>query len=211
MTEQQDKVEELKEVIIYTDGGCNPNPGIGGYGVVLIYGNNKKELSGGFHLTTNNRMELFAAIAGLECLKFPCKIKLYSDSRYLTDAITLGWVKKWQKNGWWRTNKEKAVNIDLWEKLLVMCDKHQIEFEWIEGHIGHQFNERCDKLATIALKQPNLPTDEGYEQRSEENVSFKIVHEGQPCRKCLTPVVKKIPHRKRKSSQTYYFESLLSA
>jgi len=206
MTEQQEELEELKEVTIYTDGGCDPNPGPGGYGVVLIYGNRKKELSGGFCLTTNNRMEIFAAIAGLEALKFPCKVKLYSDSRYLVDAMTLGWVKKWQENGWWRTKKQKAINIDLWEKLLTLCDKHQVEFEWVKGHAGHRVNERCDVLSMEALKQSNLPTDEGYEQRPEDNGVIKITYEGQPCRKCSTPVIKKIPRRKQKSGQTYYYE-----
>jgi ribonuclease HI len=158
--------EELKEVVIYTDGGCDPNPGAGGYGVILIYANHKKEMSGGFCLTTNNRMELFAAIAGLEALKYPCKIILHSDSRYVVNAIAKGWARKWRKNGWWRTKKEKAVNIDLWEKLLALCEKHEVDFKWVKGHADHKFNERCDMLATAALKEPNLPADEGYEQRT---------------------------------------------
>lgn len=206
MTEQQEELEELKEVTIYTDGGCDPNPGPGGYGVVLIYGKRKKELSGGFHLTTNNRMEIFAAIAGLEALKFPCKVKLYSDSRYLVDAMTQGWVKRWQENGWWRTKKQKATNVDLWEKLLALCDKQQVEFEWVKGHAGHRVNERCDVLSMAALKQPGLPPDEGYEHRSEDNGSAKITYEGQPCRKCSTPVIKKAPRRKQKPGQMYYYE-----
>ena len=161
MPEQPD---QLKQVAIYTDGGCDPNPGSGGYGVVLIYNNRKKELSGGFCLTTNNRMELFAAIAGLEALKYPCKVTLHSDSRYLVNAMAQGWARKWQKNGWRRTRKAKALNIDLWERLLALCDKHEVEFKWVKGHADHKINERCDTLATAALKKPNLPADQGYQQ-----------------------------------------------
>ena len=204
MTKEQ---EQLKNVTIFTDGGCDPNPGPGGYGVILIYGAANKKLSGGFRLTTNNRMEIFAAIAGLEALKSPCKVKLYSDSRYLVDAMTQGWARKWQENGWWRNKKEKATNVDLWERLLALCDKHQVEFEWVKGHAGLGANERCDELSMSALKQPDLPMDDGYEQRSsEENGAAKITHEGQPCRKCSTPVVKKVPRRKQKPGQRYYYE-----
>ncbi len=153
---------DLKEIAIYTDGGCVPNPGPGGYGVILIYGHRRKELSGGFRLTTNNRMELLAAIVGLETLKFPCKVKLYSDSRYLVDAVTKGWARRWQKNGWWRNKEKKAANIDLWEKLLALCDQHQVQFIWVKGHAGHPLNERCDELSMAALQQPDLPVDEGY-------------------------------------------------
>lgn len=201
--------EQVKEVTIFTDGGCEPNPGPGGYGVILIYGNTQKELTGGFSLTTNNRMELFAAIAGLQALKFPCMVKLYSDSRYLVDAMTKGWAQKWRENGWWRNKKAKASNIDLWEKLIALCNKHQVEFEWVKGHAGLDANERCDKLSMAALKQPNLPADEGYEQRPEDSSARKITQEGQSCRKCSTPVVKKVPRRKHKPAQTYYYEYYL--
>lgn len=201
--------EQVKEVTIFTDGGCEPNPGPGGYGVILISGNTQKELTGGFSLTTNNRMELFAAIAGLQALKFPCMVKLYSDSRYLVDSMTKGWAQKWRKNGWWRSKKAKASNIDLWEKLIALCNKHQVEFEWVKGHAGLGANERCDKLSMAALKQPNLPADEGYEQRPEDSSASKITQEGQSCRKCSTPVVKKVPRRKQKPAQTYYYEYYL--
>lgn len=201
--------EQVKEVTIFTDGGCEPNPGPGGYGVILISGNTQKELTGGFSLTTNNRMELFAAIAGLQALKFPCMVKLYSDSRYLVDAMTKGWAQKWRENGWWRNKKAKASNIDLWEKLIALCNKHQVEFEWVKGHAGLGANERCDKLSMAALKQPNLPADEGYEQRPEDSRASKITQEGQSCRKCSTPVVKKVPRRKQKPAQTYYYEYYL--
>jgi len=201
--------EKLKDVTIFTDGGCEPNPGPGGYGVILISGNARKELSGGFRLTTNNRMEIFAAIAGLQALKFPCKVKLYSDSRYLVDAMTKGWAQKWKENGWWRNKKEKASNIDLWEKLLSLCKQHKIEFEWIKGHAGLDANERCDELSMTALKQLNLPADEGYENFPKDSRVSKIKQEGQLCRKCSTPVVKKVPRRKKKPGQTYYYEYYL--
>lgn len=201
--------EQLKKVTIFTDGGCEPNPGPGGYGVILISGNTQKELTGGFSLTTNNRMELFAAIAGLQALKFPCIVKLYSDSRYLVDAMTKGWAQKWRENGWWRNKKAKASNIDLWEKLIALCNKHQVEFEWVKGHAGLRANERCDELSMAALKHPNLPADEGYEQRPEDSSASKITQEGQSCRKCSTPVIKKVPRRKQKPAQTYYYEYYL--
>ena len=204
------KERQRKNVTIYTDGGCEPNPGPGGYGVVLISGSARKELSGGFCLTTNNRMEIFAAIVGLEALKFPCKVRLYSDSRYLVDAMTEGWVERWKANGWWRNKKEKALNTDLWERLLALCARHQVRFEWVKGHAGHGLNERCDELAMTALKQPNLPADEGYEQCPEDKSAVKITREGQACRKCSTPVVKKEPRRKRKPGQTYYYAYYLS-
>lgn len=204
------KETQLKDVTIYTDGGCEPNPGPGGYGVILISGSARKELSGGFCLTTNNRMEIFAAIAGLEALKFPCKVRLYSDSRYLVDAVTKGWALKWKANGWRRNKKEKALNIDLWERLLALCEQHQVQFEWVKGHAGFAPNERCDELAMAALKKPNLPVDEGYEQRPDDNSAGKITQEGQACRKCSAPVVKRVPRRKQKPGQTYYYEYYLS-
>ena len=109
--------DEKKEIIIYTDGACEPNPGAGGYAAVLLFEGRRKEISGGFRLTTNNRMEIFAAIKGLEVLKQPCRVTLYSDSQYLVSAMTEGWVEKWKNRNWWRTNKERAINVDLWEKL----------------------------------------------------------------------------------------------
>jgi ribonuclease HI len=202
--------DELKQVTIYTDGACDPNPGgPGGYGVVLKYGDKRKELSGGFQSTTNNRMEVYAAIVGLEALKAPCKITLYSDSKYLVDAMTQGWVRRWKQNDWWRNREEKAVNVDLWERLLSLCDIHQIEFVWVKGHAGDHENERCDKLSLEALKREDLLLDEGYEQRPESGGKTAITYEGQPCRKCATPVIKRIPRKKPKQSQLYYFEYYL--
>lgn len=203
--------EEPKAVTIYTDGGAEPNPGPGGYGVVLIYGHSRKELSAGFRLTTNNRMEILAAIVGLEALKQPCKVELYSDSKYLVDAMTQGWVRRWQARGWWRTKQEQAVNSDLWARLLALCDHHQVEFRWVKGHAGNLENERCDQLSMQFLGKGNLPTDEGYEQRpnTENTEPAKVTREGQPCRKCSTPVIKKTPRHKLKPNQAYYYEYYL--
>ena len=153
----------MKKVEIYTDGACSGNPGQGGYGVVLIYNEHRKELSGGYRLTTNNRMEMMAAIIGLETLTAHCDVSLYTDSRYLVDAVTKGWAKKWQANGWKRNAKEMAKNPDLWQRLLDLCEHHQVEFIWVKGHAGHRENERCDRLAVAASQQRELSIDEVYE------------------------------------------------
>ena len=155
--------EPLKLVTIYTDGACQCNPGPGGYGAVLLFGEHRKELSAGYRLTTNNRMEMMGAIAALQTLKTPCQVQLYSDSQYVVNAIKQGWAKKWRANGWMRNKKEKAVNPDLWAQLLNECDRHQVSFFWVRGHAGNVENERCDRLAVAAASQPDLPRDEGYE------------------------------------------------
>ncbi len=139
---------EKKQVEIFTDGACSGNPGPGGWGTILRYKGHEKELSGGAAETTNNRMELSAVIAGLSALNEPCRVTLYSDSKYVVDAITKGWAKGWQAKGWMRSNKEKALNPDLWERLLSLLDMHEVEFVWVKGHAGHPENERCDRLAT---------------------------------------------------------------
>ena len=149
-------------VEIHTDGACLGNPGPGGYGVILRSGENSRELSGGYRLTTNNRMELLAVIKGLEALSWPCQVTLYSDSRYVVDAMNQGWARKWQANDWMRNKRERAVNPDLWETLLALCASHRVEFRWVKGHAGHRDNERCDRLAVQAAQQPNLPEDPGY-------------------------------------------------
>lgn len=154
--------ETRKQVTIYTDGGCDPNPGPGGYGVVLRYGHHRKEASGGFQITTNNRMELMAAIRGLELLKEPCAVTLYSDSQYLVQAMREGWARRWRANGWQRSRKAMAANPDLWERLLRLCEVHTVEFRWVKGHAGDAENEACDRLADAALRRPDLPPDEGY-------------------------------------------------
>ncbi|MZP42195.1 ribonuclease HI [Heliobacterium gestii] len=148
-----------KEVTIYTDGACLGNPGPGGYGVVLMYGEHRRELSEGFRDTTNNRMEMLAAIKALEVLKEPCQVTLYSDSRYLVDAVTKNWARRWKANGWMRNKKDPALNVDLWERLLHLLERHQVEFRWVKGHAGNPENERCDKLATEAAARPDLPPD----------------------------------------------------
>ena len=151
-----------KEVSIYTDGACLGNPGRGGYGVVLCYNGNQKQLSGGFRLTTNNRMEIMAAIVGLEALKSRCTVHLYTDSKYLADAMTKGWARRWKMNGWRRNKREKAVNPDLWSKLLKLCEQHSVKFRWIKGHAGNEWNEICDTLSKEAASANNLPDDDGY-------------------------------------------------
>ncbi|SHK80678.1 ribonuclease HI [Desulforamulus aeronauticus] len=152
-------MDTLKEVTIYTDGACSGNPGPGGYGVVMIYKDQRKELSAGFQNTTNNRMELLGAIAGLEHLKESCNVTLYTDSQYLVNAVEKGWAKKWRANGWMRNKKEPALNSDLWERILQLLDHHRVKFIWVKGHAGNPENERCDRLAVEAAKQPNLPMD----------------------------------------------------
>ncbi len=154
-----DNQNQLKNITIFTDGACSGNPGPGGYGAVLLYNSHRKELSEGFNNTTNNRMEMLAAIKALEALKEKCNVTLYSDSKYLIDAIDKGWAKKWQQNGWMRNKKEKAMNVDLWQRLLPLIDKHNLTLKWVKGHAGNEENERCDYLATQAAKQPNLPED----------------------------------------------------
>ena len=191
-------------VEIYTDGGCEPNPSPGGYGVVLLHPRKRAEASGGFRRTTNNRMEIYAAIAGLELLKQPCKVTLYSDSQYLVKAMMEEWVTTWKKKDWWRTNTERAVNIDLWEKLLALCATHQVEFRWVRGHAGNLENERCDQLSCAALRQSNLPADEGYENKPETEGEPSKLQEGEPCRKCSTPVIRR--KGRWKPSRDYYFE-----
>lgn len=153
----------MKSITIYTDGACLGNPGPGGYGAVLLYGESRKEISGGYRRTTNNRMELMAAIRGLAALKEPCQVRLVSDSAYLVNAIEKGWARRWQTNGWRRADKKPAENRDLWEAILALCDTHQVRFEWIKGHAGHPENECCDRLAVFAAQSPELPVDVGYE------------------------------------------------
>lgn len=157
--------ERLKagNVVIYTDGGCSYNPGPGGYGTVILNGTTRKELSGGFRLTTNNRMELLAGIEGLQALKSKATVTLFSDSRYVVNGITKGWAKKWRANGWMRTKTDAAENYDLWGRFLDLCDKHSIEFVWVKGHAGNKENERCDQLATGSSAGNDLPHDDNYE------------------------------------------------
>lgn len=138
----------MKHVDIYTDGACRGNPGKGGFGAILVYEGHEKEISGGERETTNNRMELMAAISALETLKEPCEVTLTSDSKYMIDSITKGWAISWKAKGWKKADKSPALNPDLWERLLKLLDIHKVDFVWVRGHNGHPYNERCDKLAT---------------------------------------------------------------
>ena len=142
----------MKHIEIFTDGACSGNPGPGGWGAVLRYGDKEKELSGGEKETTNNRMELTAAIMALKALKEPCKVTLTTDSKYLSDGISKGWAKSWQKNGWRKADKKPALNVDLWEEILELFDKHEVKIVWVKGHNGHPENERCDALAVAYYK-----------------------------------------------------------
>lgn len=152
----------MKTIDIYTDGACSGNPGPGGYGIVLLYKDMRKELSAGYRLTTNNRMEILAVIRSLEALKEKCKVNLYSDSKYVIDAITKGWVYKWKKNNWMRNKSDKALNVDLWSRMLELLDKHDVNFIWVKGHADNVENERCDFLARQAIAGGSLFEDENY-------------------------------------------------
>ncbi len=151
-----------KKVSLYTDGSCLGNPGPGGYGAILDFKGHRKELAQGFRLTTNNRMELLAVIEGLSALTMPCRVTVYSDSEYVVKAMKGGWPHKWQRNDWKRKGNKPAVNSDLWERLLALCETHDVQFVWVRGHSGHAENERCDRLANEAARGKELVDDEGY-------------------------------------------------
>lgn len=139
----------MKEVTIYTDGACSGNPGPGGYGAILIYNGVEKEISGGMESTTNNQMEMLGVIKSLELLKEKCKVTLYSDSAYVINAINNKWIYSWKKNNWIKSDKKKAKNIKLWEKILELIEKHDITFVKVKGHADNEYNNRCDKLAVM--------------------------------------------------------------
>jgi len=138
----------MKKVDVYTDGACSGNPGSGGYCAILVYNGIEKEIAGGETLTTNNRMELTAVISALEALKEKCIVNIHSDSKYVVDAFLKGWIVSWEKNGWRKSDKSEVLNVDLWQKLLKLTREHTVEFFWIKGHDGHEYNERCDRVAT---------------------------------------------------------------
>jgi len=204
----------MKKVEIYSDWWARPNPGPWGYGVILKFWNKQKELSWFEKYTTNNRMELTWAIKWLEELKEPCEVELYTDSSYVVNWIEKWWAKKWKANNWMRTKSEKAVNYDLWEKLLVQVEKHKIKFHWVKWHNWHEENERCDELATKEiLKNKTLP------QPSPSGEvrwglkwwwKIKITKEWQSCKKCGTPVIKAIPKKKNTKNKSYYYKYYLT-
>ena len=211
---------ELKKVVMYVDGAAEPNPGPGGWGVVLISGGHRKELSGGVRRSTNNRMEILAAIKGLQALKMLCDVTLYSDSRYVVDAMTGGAVQKWEAKEWWKNTREKVPNWDLWEELLHLCTTHRVKFNWVKGHAGVVENERCDVLAMAVVmgELEELPVDEGYEANAvgagEEDVRDVVprvrgssarveIGKGLPCRKCGAVLERRAP-KKRGRGEYYY-------
>lgn len=143
----------MKQVILYTDGACSGNPGAGGYGAILMYKGSEKEISGGELMTTNNRMEIYAVIAGLECLKEPCAVEIYSDSAYTVNAFTQRWLEGWMRGGWKKADGKEVANIDLWQKLYDLTQYHRVTFIKVKGHSDNEYNNRCDALARAAIQQ----------------------------------------------------------
>lgn len=154
------------EITIYTDGSSRGNPGPGGFGTLLICGAKRKEVSAGYARTTNNRMELLAAIAGLEVLKRPSVVTLHSDSKYVIDAINKGWLRGWKRRGWVKSDRQPVKNIDLWKRLDAAANDHEVTWKWVKGHAGNPNNERCDELATSAADSGKLRPDKGFEQQN---------------------------------------------
>jgi len=160
----------MKKIEIYTDGACRGNPGPGGYGAILIYGEHRRELSGGFAETTNNRMEILGAVVGLEALKEPCEVILRSDSSYLVNAVRKDWIGRWKRNGWRKVDRNPVLNADLWKRLLALLETHPAEFVWVKGHASNAENNRCDELARAAAAKSKLPPDPGYVQEAEASL-----------------------------------------
>ncbi len=154
----------MKSLTVYTDGACSGNPGNGGYGIVMLYGTFRKEISCGYRHTTNNRMELLAVITALKALKEPCQVDLYSDSKYVIDSITKGWVYGWKKKGWIKSDKKPALNSDLWEILLKLTEKHQLHYHWVKGHADNAYNNRCDALA-VEQRDKYAASEGKYEEK----------------------------------------------
>jgi ribonuclease HI len=204
---------ELPEIELFTDGGAEPNPGKGGFGTILKHKGRQKEFFGGYELTTNNRMELMAVIYGLEKIKTKAKVIVYSDSKYVVDGIEKGWAVNWKRNNWVRKKGNLVLNNDLWKRLLDVLDKHDVTFNWVKGHAGHLENERCDFLANKGINSEHKVKDEGYSDYLENIEDYQektIKKEGDLCRKCDTPTVKKVPKkRKIKQNQTFYYEYYL--
>ena len=157
------RMPDSSPYMLFTDGACLGNPGPGGYAAIVRRGAQEREFSGGFRRTTNNRMEITAAIVALENIPAGAVATLYSDSSYVVQAVEQGWARRWKALGWRRPDKQKALNPDLWEKLLRLLDAREVKFVWVRGHAGHPENERCDRLSFAAAQRPNLPADAGYE------------------------------------------------
>ena len=216
-------MKDTKRVVIYTDGAVSGNPGPGGWAAILQNRGRRQELSGGFRHTTNNRMELFAVIAALESLAGPEKLVVYSDSRYLVESVNQNRLELWRARGWKHTQNKPVPNADLWQRLMGLLKVHEVQFMWVEGHSGIIGNERVDRLAQQALSYPGLPPDEGYESvelKVQEELldkepighkltgrksEVKITKAGQACRKCNTPVTRRVPARQLKQGQKYYY------
>lgn len=221
----------IPEVELYSDWWANPNPWVWWYGIILCYKWVKKEFYQGFELTTNNRMELLWVITWLSKLKTKSKVQVYTDSQYTINGIQKWWAKKWKQNNWYRTKTEKAVNFDLWEKLLELTEQHQVSFTWVKWHNWHIENERCDELATLSMSMDIILVDEKYipnetdkqktigsldrNENTEQIIkilwkwdpSLKVEKDWDPCKKCLTPVIQKIPkHTKKTLLKKFYYK-----
>lgn len=192
-------------VVAYTDGACRGNPGPGGYGVVLTMDGHRRELSGGFARTTNNRMELLAAIRALEVLTRKCRITIHTDSQYVVQGINEGWAVRWRSKGWRTAPGRRAKNHDLWTDLLRLVETHEVTFSWVKGHAGIEENERTDQLAETAACGTNLPPDEGFERLRSEPESAPLT-EGEPCFACGHSLVKRAGLNRIKPGQATYFE-----
>lgn len=217
------KWTKIPDIDLYSDGGAEPNPGKGGFGVILSYKGKRKEFFQGYKFTTNNRMELMGVIFGLEQLKTESNVQVFTDSKYVINGITEGWAEKWKKDGWKRKKNSSVINSDLWNRLLKVISNHNVKFNWVKGHSGHTENERCDTLANIGLKSNVLIEDDGYEPKETDNnqsppmnksypkkSKVKIENVGDNCRKCGEAVIKKIPKKKKiKPNQSYFFEYYL--
>ncbi|QNK79091.1 ribonuclease HI [Winogradskyella sp. PAMC22761] len=203
----------MPDIDMFTDGGAEPNPGKGGFGTILKHKGRVKEFFGGYELTTNNRMELMAVIFGLEKIKTKARVAVYSDSKYVVDSIEKGWAVNWEKNNWIKKKGNLVLNKDLWERLLALIKKHEVTFHWVKGHAGHIENERCDFLANKGINSEDRIKDEGYLEYLEHIELYqeqKIEKEGDLCRKCNTPTIKKTPKkRKMKPNKSFYYEYYL--
>lgn len=226
----------MPQVELYSDWWANPNPWKWWYGIILSCNWITKEFYQGYAFTTNNRMELLWVINWLSKLKKKSKVMIFTDSQYTINGIEKWWAKKWKSNNWYRTKTQKAVNFDLWEQLLILTQEHEVSFTWVKGHNGHIQNERCDELATKSMSMDNILEDSWFQWEDKKNInslfksetdqnntqkiikvlwkwdsSLKIEKENDPCKKCLTPVIKKIPkHTKKTLLKKFYYKYYFS-